>query len=89
MSFAVDDRVDAHAFDRYFRGAPANAGVVLKVVPDEIMRGLELRKGTVDMVVNDLSPDIVHQLGREGSVTIARRRAPTTPTSGSTCAIRC
>ena len=35
---------------------------ILKIVPDDIMRGLELRKGTMDIVVNDLAPDIVHQL---------------------------
>ena len=38
----------------------------MKVVPDDTMRGLELRKGSVDLVVNDLSPDIVWQLGAEG-----------------------
>jgi peptide/nickel transport system substrate-binding protein len=71
VSFAVDDHVTLEAFPDYFRGAPANSGVVLKVIPDEIMRALELRKGTVDMVVNDLSPDVVHQLERENAVTIA------------------
>src|SRR6185503_18465320 len=71
VSFAVDDRVELTAFPDYFRGKPANDGVVLKVVPDEIMRALELRKGTIDMVVNDLSPDVIHQLADEKSVTIA------------------
>jgi peptide/nickel transport system substrate-binding protein len=71
VSFAVDDQVTLEANADYFRGRPANRGVVLKVVPDEIMRALELRKGTVDMVVNDLSPDVVHQLERENAVTIA------------------
>jgi peptide/nickel transport system substrate-binding protein len=71
VSFAVDDHVTLEAFPGYFRGAPANDGVVLKVIPDEIMRALELRKGTVDMVVNDLSPDVVHQLAEEKAVTIA------------------
>ncbi len=71
VSFAVDDHVTLEAFPGYFRGAPANAGVVLKVIPDEIMRALELRKGSVDMVVNDLSPDVVHQLAEEKAVTIA------------------
>jgi len=71
VSFAVDDHVTLDAFPEYFRGAPANGGVVLKVIPDEIMRALELRKGTVDMVVNDLSPDVVHQLEEEKAVTIA------------------
>jgi peptide/nickel transport system substrate-binding protein len=71
VSLAVDDKVEVAAFAEYFRGAPSNAGVVLKVVPDEIMRALELRKGTVDMVVNDLSPDVIHQLEAEKSVKIA------------------
>ena len=48
------------------------AGSVFKVVPDETMRGLELRKGTVDLVVNDLSPDIVH--GARTRAEPARRR---------------
>jgi peptide/nickel transport system substrate-binding protein len=29
------------------------------------MRGLELRKATIDLVLNDISPDIVYQLQRE------------------------
>ena len=44
---------------------------MLKVVPDEIMRALELRKGTVDLVVNDLSPDVVHQLATDKAMAIA------------------
>jgi peptide/nickel transport system substrate-binding protein len=60
-----DDRVDLAAFDEYWAGRPANAGLVLRVVPDEVMRGLELRKGTIDLVVNDVSPDILFQLRRD------------------------
>ncbi len=71
VSFAVDDHVTLEAFPDYYKGAPSNAGVVLKVIPDEIMRALELRKGTVDIVVNDLSPDVVHQLAEEKAVHIA------------------
>lgn len=65
VQFVPDDRVVLAAFDRYYGGRPANDGLVLKVVPDDTMRGLELRKGTVDLVVNDLSPDIAWQLQRE------------------------
>jgi len=60
--FVADDHLTLTAFDGYYRGAPKNAGLVLKVVPDETMRALELRKGDVDLVVNDLSPDLVHGL---------------------------
>jgi peptide/nickel transport system substrate-binding protein len=60
--FVADDHVTLEPFAGYFRGAPANGGLTFKVVPDETMRGLELRKGSVDLVVNDLSPDLVATL---------------------------
>jgi peptide/nickel transport system substrate-binding protein len=65
VRYATDDRLELEPFADYFGGRPQNAGVVLRVVPDTIMRGLELRKGTMDIVVNDLEPDIVHQLGQD------------------------
>ena len=61
----VDDQVELASFPGYWQGAPRNDGLVLKVVPDEVMRALEVRKGTMDIVVNDVSPDIFFQLGRD------------------------
>jgi peptide/nickel transport system substrate-binding protein len=69
--FRADDRLVLRAFDGYYQGRPRNDGVILKVIPDDTMRGLELRKGTVDIVVNDLSPDIAWQLREEGRLQIA------------------
>jgi peptide/nickel transport system substrate-binding protein len=68
--FVADDHVTLTAFDQYFAGRPRNDGIVLKVIPDDTMRGLELRKGSVDLIVNDLSPDIVWQLQHEGRVQV-------------------
>jgi peptide/nickel transport system substrate-binding protein len=65
VRYLVDDRIELEAFDRYFEGRPKNDGVMLKIVPDEVMRGLEARKGTIDIIVNDVSPDIAFQLERE------------------------
>ena len=62
VSMTADDKVVLKPFPGYFQGPPSNRGVVLKIVPDDIMRGLELQKGTVDLIVNDLPPDIVWQL---------------------------
>lgn len=64
----VDDRVELAAFDDYYGGRPKNDGVIFRIIPDEVMRGLELKKGTIDLVVNDVSPDIVEQLRREPSL---------------------
>jgi peptide/nickel transport system substrate-binding protein len=70
---AVDDRVELAAFEEYFGGRPRNAGLVIKIVPDDVMRGLELQKGTTDLVVNDLAPDIVHQLRDEPRLQTVER----------------
>lgn len=66
VSHVPDDRITVRAFRDYFDGLPRNRGVVLKVVPDDIMRALELRKRTVDIIVNDLPPDMAYQLQKEG-----------------------
>jgi peptide/nickel transport system substrate-binding protein len=72
VSYAVDDQVVLSAFEGYFDGLPNNAGIILKVVPDDTMRGLELRKGSVDLVVNDLPPDIVHELETTRAFAVQR-----------------
>lgn len=66
VSYTADDRLVVKAFSEYFEGRPRNNGITLKVVPDDIMRGLELRKRTSDLVVNDLAPDIAYQLQKDG-----------------------
>ena len=68
--FVADDHVTLMPFTEAYRGAPANGGLLFKVVPDETMRGLELRNGSVDIVVNDLSPDLVHSLERDKSLSV-------------------
>ncbi|MFI5177035.1 MAG: ABC transporter substrate-binding protein [Vicinamibacterales bacterium] len=68
--FVPDDHVSLNAFTDYYAGPPANAGLDFRTVPDETMRGLELRKGSVDLVVNDLSPDLVEGLREEGRLAV-------------------
>jgi len=71
VRYAADDTLVLEAFDKYWEGPPSNSGIVMKVVPDDTMRGLELRKGATDLVVNDLPPDIVHQLEKSDQFAIA------------------
>jgi peptide/nickel transport system substrate-binding protein len=71
VRYAVDDYVELEPFRGYFEGPPRNAGLILKVVPDDIMRGLELRKGTTDLVINDLTPDIAYQLANSHNLQMA------------------
>lgn len=72
VRYAVDDRLELMANSDYWAGAPRNSGLIMKIVPDDVMRGLELKKGTLDMVVNDLAPDIVHQMRADPSLQVVQ-----------------
>jgi peptide/nickel transport system substrate-binding protein len=65
VRYDVDDKIELKAFPDYFLGAPRNGGLVFRIIPDDVMRGLELRKGTVDIVMNDVAPDIEFQLQKD------------------------
>lgn len=53
------ERVILEPFDDHFRGAPFLRRLELKEVPDVTVRALELLHGSVQLVVNDLAPDVV------------------------------
>jgi peptide/nickel transport system substrate-binding protein len=72
VRYASDDKVELTAFTGYWNGPPRNAGVVVKVIPDDTMRGLELRKGTADIAINDVPPDMVHQMQQSGNFAVVR-----------------
>jgi ABC-type transport system substrate-binding protein len=57
----------------YFRGAPRLARVRFRVVPDAVVRALELRKGSADLEMSSLSPDIIPVLARQPDLAIAER----------------
>ena len=66
IRYAVDEQVELAAFEGYWDGLPQNAGVILRIIPDDTMRGLELKKGTADLTINDAAPDLAYQLEKEG-----------------------
>ncbi|MGC8763084.1 MAG: ABC transporter substrate-binding protein [Acidobacteriota bacterium] len=54
----------------YADPAPRSPTVAFKVVPDPVVRGLELRRGGVDLVVNDLPPDSLGYFLRRGYTVV-------------------
>jgi peptide/nickel transport system substrate-binding protein len=70
VEFVPDDHTTLAPFADAYGGAPGNGGLIFKVVPDETMRGLELRNRSVDLVVNDLSPDLVHGLRQVDGLSV-------------------
>lgn len=59
------DEIELAAFAGGFRGRPRLARVVLREVPDVTVRVLELRKGSVQLVVNGVPPDVVPMFERD------------------------
>jgi peptide/nickel transport system substrate-binding protein len=66
VRYVVDEQIELSAHERYWDGLPQNAGVVLRIVPDDTMRGLELRNGSADLSINDIQPDVAYQLQKDG-----------------------
>ncbi len=56
----------------YYEGRVENKGVLVRIIPDQITRCLELKKGAVDLVVNGFSPDVVYVLKREKGIKVKR-----------------
>jgi peptide/nickel transport system substrate-binding protein len=52
---------------------PAIARVTFRIVPDAIVRALELRKGSADIEMSSLSPDMIPVLAKQPTLTVSER----------------
>lgn len=66
----IDQEVVLERNPDYFGQVPKISRVVFRVVPDAITRALELRKGSADIELNSLTPDMVDALGRTPGIQI-------------------
>jgi len=71
ISYSHEEELLLEANRDYFRGAPAANRLRFKVVPDATTRALELRKGSIDIGQNVLTPDFVKALEREPHLRVA------------------
>ena len=66
-------RLRLEAFAGFVDGPPRLAAIEFKIVPDEIMRALELRHGSVHLVQNAIDPDTVEWMRRsDPALTISQ-----------------
>lgn len=70
LRYRRDRDILLEAFENYHAGRPAVPRIRLKIVPGETSRHQELLKGSVDLVVNDLTPDQVESLRKEGRLRV-------------------
>jgi peptide/nickel transport system substrate-binding protein len=73
VSQAQDDEVVLAANTEYFGGAPNVTRLRARIVPDAIVRALELRKGSADLEISSLSPDMVPVLAGRPELGVSER----------------
>ncbi len=73
IHYRKDEDLLLERFDRFFGGAAAIRTIRLKIIPGETARLLELLKGSVDLIVNDLSPDQMTRVRRTPGYRVVTR----------------
>lgn len=51
-----------------------NRGIIVRIIPDEVTRALEIERGDIDIVVNGFTPDILEELKRRKDLQVKRTR---------------
>src|SRR5580658_3432446 len=77
VSATTDEEIVLERNEDYFRGAPKIERLRMRIVPDAIVRALELRKGSADAAINSLTPDMVVTLAKETGLEVDEQ--PGTP----------
>jgi peptide/nickel transport system substrate-binding protein len=72
-----DERVVLRRFERYAMRPPRLAGVTFRVLPDSLVRLLELHRGELDLVQNAVDPDSLDWLRRQPDVQVLTRPGTT------------
>jgi len=70
VSLAPDQDIVVERNPDYFGGAPSLQRIRFRIVPDALVRALELRKGTGDLELNSLPPDTVVALARDPHLVV-------------------
>jgi peptide/nickel transport system substrate-binding protein len=73
VSQSQDDEVVVAANSEYFGAAPATKTIRFRIVPDAVVRALELRKGSADLEMSSLSPDLIPVLVSRPSLALTER----------------
>jgi peptide/nickel transport system substrate-binding protein len=68
-----DEEIVLERNAEYFSGSPQVEQVRFRIVPEATVRALELRKGTADLEVNSLAPDMVPVLARQPGLDVTEQ----------------
>lgn len=71
--YKIDERLRLEKFAGYFEGPPKLDGVEFRILPDETVRVLELERGSIHMIMNPITPDILPRFRRDKSLRVMTR----------------
>jgi peptide/nickel transport system substrate-binding protein len=74
VSWTQNREIRLSANPEYFRGAPQLKEIRFKIVPEDTVRILELRKGTIHLLQNDIEPEVLRALEAESRFAIQKRQ---------------
>ena len=77
VSAIRDEEIMLERNPDYFGGTPKIERVRFRIVPDAIVRALELRKGSADVEINSLTPDMSASLAKQPGLAVDEQ--PGTP----------
>jgi peptide/nickel transport system substrate-binding protein len=72
ISYDRGSRLHLASFEGYFEGRPKIDGVILRLLPDETVRLLALKKGEIDLVSNGINPAVLPWLGKQKNIVITQ-----------------
>ena len=73
VSAEQDDHVFLERNPAYFKSMPAISRIQFRVVPEAIVRALELRKGTADLELTSLAPDMIPVMRSQPNIEVTEQ----------------
>jgi peptide/nickel transport system substrate-binding protein len=73
VSQSQDDYVQLARNSDYFAAPPTIKSIRFRIVPDAVVRALELQKGSADLEMSSLSPDLIPVLVKRPSLALTER----------------
>ena len=73
IKWGADEHVLLEAFEDYWEGRSRIERIIIKVIPDQTVRLLELERGGLDLLINLVPPDSLPRLERNPDLRILTR----------------
>jgi len=73
VAFKTDESIELEAFDQWHLGAPKIKHVTVRIIPDSTTLVLEMRRGSVDLEINQIPFENVGEFEKEGKYQVVKK----------------